>query len=405
VNPDAAEVCRMRESFGARLRRQREQQNIPLATIAGQTKIKASLLEALERDDVSRWPSGIFRRAYLRAYAHAIGLSPDEVLREFLAEYPDPIQESEPVEAIAAAHGIAGGTGVPTRLHFLVDSALASLSRLRGSSAESPARIRSTSPAADTAQSAHDMSTVEDVCVSAEPDRAIDEVGMTARDPGVDDEVNGAGEQQEAAVPRFPPREPRLLEFAGICTELARIGSADQMQSWLQKAAGVLDAPGLIVWVWHEAAATLIPALVHGYSEQVIAQLPAVAMDADNVTAAAFRSGVSCVEPGTAHVNGALAVPLPTPTGTSGVLAVELLGGAERSDSVRVMASVLAAMLAQLIGERPGAHAEDLEPEPTAVSVADRDPENARADGHARQIRSSTVHAVDATAADRPRVS
>src|ERR687893_2468199 len=102
----------MPDSFGARLRRQREQQNIPLVTIAEQTKIKVSLLEALERDDVSRWPVGIFRRAYIRTYAHAIGLSPDQVLREFLERYPDPVSEAEPVAAIAAAHGMApGGTG------------------------------------------------------------------------------------------------------------------------------------------------------------------------------------------------------------------------------------------------------------------------------------------------------
>ena len=62
----------MRESFGARLRQRREDQQIELSAIAEQTKIKLSLLEGLERDDVSRWPSGIFRRAFIRAYAHAI---------------------------------------------------------------------------------------------------------------------------------------------------------------------------------------------------------------------------------------------------------------------------------------------------------------------------------------------
>ena len=53
----------MLESFGARLRRRRDEHGIALVTIAEQTKIKVSLLEALERDDVSHWPSGIFRRA------------------------------------------------------------------------------------------------------------------------------------------------------------------------------------------------------------------------------------------------------------------------------------------------------------------------------------------------------
>ena len=50
----------MSESFGARLRRERERRHITLTQIAASTKINASLFEALERDDVSRWPNGIF---------------------------------------------------------------------------------------------------------------------------------------------------------------------------------------------------------------------------------------------------------------------------------------------------------------------------------------------------------
>ena len=49
----------MPESFGARLRQQRERQQITLTSIAEQTKINVALLEALERDDVSHWPAGV----------------------------------------------------------------------------------------------------------------------------------------------------------------------------------------------------------------------------------------------------------------------------------------------------------------------------------------------------------
>src|SRR6266851_1471574 len=92
----------MPESLGARLRQRREREHIALATISEQTKIKLSLLDALERDDVSHWPAGIFRRAFVRAYAHAIGLEPDVVLREFLELYPDPIEVVATVAAVAA---------------------------------------------------------------------------------------------------------------------------------------------------------------------------------------------------------------------------------------------------------------------------------------------------------------
>ena len=93
-------------SWCARLRRERERRQIALSSISANTKISASLFAALERGDVSRWPSGIFRRSFIRAYAGAIGLDPDTVAREFLEQYPDPLDPPaprvEPSPAIAA---------------------------------------------------------------------------------------------------------------------------------------------------------------------------------------------------------------------------------------------------------------------------------------------------------------
>jgi transcriptional regulator with XRE-family HTH domain len=76
-------------NFGRRLRDQRERTQIALSEIAEATKIKRSLLEELERGDVSAWPGGIFRRAFVRAYASAIGLSPESVVEEFTQVFPD----------------------------------------------------------------------------------------------------------------------------------------------------------------------------------------------------------------------------------------------------------------------------------------------------------------------------
>jgi transcriptional regulator with XRE-family HTH domain len=83
-------------SLCARLRRERERRQIALSSISANTKISASLFEALERGDVSRWPSGIFRRSFIRAYAGAIGLDPDTVAREFLEQFPDPLDPPTP---------------------------------------------------------------------------------------------------------------------------------------------------------------------------------------------------------------------------------------------------------------------------------------------------------------------
>lgn len=112
----------MAENLGNRLRQERERRRIPLASIASDTKIGLSLLEGLERDDVSHWPSGIFRRSFLRAYVQAIGLDPDPVLREFLERYPDPgevVSAASVVSARARAAALSGGRS-STRLGALL---------------------------------------------------------------------------------------------------------------------------------------------------------------------------------------------------------------------------------------------------------------------------------------------
>ena len=77
-----------RESFGPRLRAERERRGISLDTIASVTKVGVDLWEGLERNNFSRWPSGIFARAFVRDYARAIGLDSDEVVDEFCRLFP-----------------------------------------------------------------------------------------------------------------------------------------------------------------------------------------------------------------------------------------------------------------------------------------------------------------------------
>ena len=80
------------DSFGRRLRYERERRQIALRSIAESTKIGITLLEGLERDDVSRWPSGIFRKSFVKSYADAIGLDSESVVREFVERHPDPLE-------------------------------------------------------------------------------------------------------------------------------------------------------------------------------------------------------------------------------------------------------------------------------------------------------------------------
>lgn len=74
-------------AFGARLKDAREQRGVSLRQIAGATRISMTALEALERDDYSRLPGGIFSRAFIRAYAVEVGLDPEATVAEFLTEF------------------------------------------------------------------------------------------------------------------------------------------------------------------------------------------------------------------------------------------------------------------------------------------------------------------------------
>jgi GAF domain-containing protein len=299
----------MPESFGARLSQRREQQQIALTTIAEQTKINLSLLEGLERDDVSHWPAGIFRRAFVRSYAHAIGLEPDVVVREFLELYPDPVEAGSAVPAIApAGDGASASMGPPTRLRYFVDSAIDSLSRLR-----------------------------------------LEVVGR--RRSGAEDLAAADG----TPVKALAPSEPDLVAAAHLCTELARVDETQKAAPLLHEAARILDAVGLIVWVWHPHASELRPAIAQGYPDKVLAQLPRVKRDTDNATAAAFRSAQTCVVSGSDLASGALVVPLIAPAGCVGVLAIELQNGGEQRESVRALVTIVAAQLARVVGgPRPG---------------------------------------------------
>jgi cytoskeleton protein RodZ len=80
--------------FGRTLREARERRGISLRQIANATKISMPALEALERNDVSRLPGGIFSRAFVRSYAVEVGLDPDRTVQEFIAQFPDSIAAS-----------------------------------------------------------------------------------------------------------------------------------------------------------------------------------------------------------------------------------------------------------------------------------------------------------------------
>jgi transcriptional regulator with XRE-family HTH domain len=296
------------ESFGARLRLERERHGIALAAVSEQTKIKLALLEGLERDDLSHWPEGIFRRAYVRAYAKAVGRDADTTLREFLEVYPEPIE--------AAPAGQTQGSA--TRLRFLLDSAIGAL----------PGRRRRDERGEEISANVTGVVAVA-AMVPAVPAPAAD------RDAPVEHESANL-ERDVSAVARLCTRLARALELADVATAL-------------EEAAGILDAVGMILWISDPQAAALTAVLGYGYADTMLAQLPRVPRGADNAIASVFRSAETRIVKGSDAATGAVAVPLMTPAGCAGVLAIELLHGGEQREAVRALATILGAQLATLV--------------------------------------------------------
>ena len=74
--------------FGNKMKRLREERGVTLRQIADATKISIGALQALERNDISRLPGGIFSRAFVRSYAIEVGLDPEQTVRDFLVQFP-----------------------------------------------------------------------------------------------------------------------------------------------------------------------------------------------------------------------------------------------------------------------------------------------------------------------------
>ena len=150
-----------------------------------------------------------------------------------------------------------------------------------------------------------------------------------------------------------PAVETPALDLAGVaslCTELARVVDTRSLPAMLERAAGVLDASGIVLWISDPDARELSPIITHGYSPQIVSRLGTLRRDAENATAAAFRTSLVQTVKTDAVSNGAIAAPLVTPAGCVGVMAAEVHHGGEKDAAKLAAATIVAAQLATLVG-------------------------------------------------------
>jgi cytoskeletal protein RodZ len=92
-------------SFGEELKRERELREISLREVSQATKISMRFLEAMERNDFSFLPGGLFNRGFVRAYCQHIGIDSESMVNAYLLE--EQAQESRTGSATGILRGRA----------------------------------------------------------------------------------------------------------------------------------------------------------------------------------------------------------------------------------------------------------------------------------------------------------
>ena len=165
----------------------------------------------------------------------------------------------------------------------------------------------------------------------------------------------------EAPLPKAKAAvTPRLIRTAKLCGELSRVAESTELPNLLERAAKILDASGLIVWLADPSGRDLKLAMSYGYADQIVAKMGSIPREANNATAAAFRAREFRTVTGDAVSSGAVIVPLITSEGCVGVMSAEMRGGSEKDESSQALATILAAQLATLVAspaepQRPSA--------------------------------------------------
>jgi hypothetical protein len=175
----------------------------------------------------------------------------------------------------------------------------------------------------------------------------------TTAGPGIAPHENTNQPESATGEPPAPAPAIDLAAAADLCTSIARLTSAAALPDLLARAASVLDASGIILWMG--AGEELFAATAHGYDPKVIARLGPIHRSADNATADAWRTGEVRTVAGDMMSNGAIVAPMWGPDSCIGVLAAEIRNGREADAATRAVAAMIAAQLAAIVSAWPAA--------------------------------------------------
>jgi hypothetical protein len=167
---------------------------------------------------------------------------------------------------------------------------------------------------------------------------------------------------QPAAPIEHVPAAIDLVPAAELCADIARADSGATLAALVDRAAGVVGASGMVVWLAGRDD-QLVPGLVHGYGPRAHSLLGTLPLAEDNLTTRAWHSGQLQWMDGDPQARSAIAAPMFQGARRTGVLSVELADGAKADALPRALTSILAAQFATTVSPQlePTAAGEPLE--------------------------------------------
>jgi hypothetical protein len=149
------------------------------------------------------------------------------------------------------------------------------------------------------------------------------------------------------SAPPAPAAGVDLAAAADLCRAIARVDSASSLAALLDRAAALLDAPGLVLWM--RAGDALAPVASSGHGDTARARFGLIQRDADHPIARAWREDELQLVHGDETSHSAILAPVSGPGACTGVLAVDLGDGRQTDQTVRAVIIMIAAQLATVV--------------------------------------------------------
>ena len=181
------------------------------------------------------------------------------------------------------------------RLRYLIDSAMSALPALllppsaKSNGVEKPAAAAGTAPVVEppieaAPEPSHPFRPAPEPAAEEEPEPFLEPAAF----PDAVDQppVAAPAMALRAEAERPVAADVNLTAVAQLCTRLGRALAARDVAPVLADAARLLDAVGVILWMWDPRQSMLQPVFTHGYPDELVAGLPHVSGDTTRVSRA-----------------------------------------------------------------------------------------------------------------------